>query len=281
MGKISSNQYDKQKNILISGAAGMLGSALIPQLTKMNCKVYATDINTENHYIEYLDVRDFPSVKSCFTTIRPFVVYHLAAETDLEKCETNPDHAYETNTLGTQNVCIAAKNTGATVVYISTAGVFDGSKLEPYTEFDKVNPINTYGKSKYQGEKIVESLMMKYFIVRAGWMIGGGIKDKKFVAKIMKQLNNGIKKLYIVNDKFGTPTYVVDFAMFLSFLSQTEYYGLYHAACTGVGSRLDVAAKILQYLNRTDVDLVPVSSEYFIKTYPTPRGLDRKCCKII
>ena len=90
--------------------------------------------------------------------MRPGLVFHLAAETDLEICEANPDHAYLTNTLGTQNMCLAARRIGATLIYISTAGVFDGEKKTPYIEFDAPNPLNIYGKSKLEGEKIVEKM---------------------------------------------------------------------------------------------------------------------------
>ncbi len=156
------------------------------------------------------------------------------------------------------------------MVYISTIGVFYGDKNEPYTEFDKPNPINTYGKSKLEGEKIVQSLLNRYYIVRAGWMVGGGPKrDKKFVAKIIRQINEK-KVIRAVNDKIGSPTYTVDFSRCLADIIETGYFGLYHCTNKGYGSRFDVAKKIVSILSRSDVTIEPVCSAYF--PLPAPRA---------
>ena len=97
-------------------------------------------------------------------------------------------------------------------VYISTAGIFDGKK-EFYNDFDKPNPINIYGKSKYNGELYVQKHVSKHYIFRAGWMMGAGPnKDKKFINKIYKQIKKGQKEIFIVDDKIGSPTYTVDFS---------------------------------------------------------------------
>ena len=149
------------------------------------------------------------------------------------------------------------------MVYISTIGVFYGDKPEPYTEFDVPNPINVYGRSKLEGEKIVQSLLNKYYIVRAGWMVGGGPKrDKKFVGKIIKKINE-TTVLKAVNDKVGSPTCTVDFSKCLTDLIETGYYGLYHCTNKGYGSRFDIAKKIVDFLGRSDVTVEPVSSAYF------------------
>lgn len=264
-------KQSSEKSCVVTGAAGMLGSALIPALRQAGYEVYATDIVKDNNTVDLLDVRNYDSISNYFHEIKPKFVFHLAAETDVDKCELSPDHAFMTNALGTQNVCLATRDIGATMIYISTAGVFDGEKSGYYNEFDKPNPINIYGKTKYEGEIFVEKLCGRYFIVRAGWMIGGGEKDKKFTAKIIKQLKDGVEELYVVNDKFGTPTYNVDFSRVLCWLAQTNWYGVYHAACTGTGSRLDVAREILKFLDRNDVKLIPVTSDFFQNSYPAPR----------
>ncbi|MEM3434011.1 MAG: dTDP-4-dehydrorhamnose reductase [Candidatus Methanomethyliaceae archaeon] len=267
----SSKRREAERRCVVTGAAGMLGTALVPALRELGFRVYATDIVVDRPDIDPLDVRDLDALDAYFRKTAPMIVFHLAAETDVDKCELDPDHAFLTNVIGTQNVCIAARRVNATVFYISTAGVFDGMKSEPYTEFDEPNPINVYGKTKFEAEKIVKDLCQRYFIVRAGWMIGGGRKDKKFVAKILMQLRKGARILYVVNDKFGTPTYTVDFSRVICKLAETDWYGLYHAACTGEGSRLDVAREILSFLGRDDVELVPVPSEFFRNSYPAPR----------
>lgn len=257
--------------VLVTGAAGMLGSSLIPALEREGYKVYPTDINITDKGIEYLDVRYFDEVNVCMKKLKPEIVMHLAAETDVDLCEAEPEHAYFTNTVGTENVAWVCKENGRKMVYISTAGVFDGKKNGKYTELDPAYPINVYGKTKLEGEEIVKRLLTKYFIVRAGWMVGGGYKDKKFVAKILKQIKEGNKKIYAVNDKWGTPTYTPAFSSNLLRLIQTDYYGLYHMACTGIGTRYDVAKKILEILGRKDIELIQVDSGFFIKDYPAPR----------
>ncbi|MCW4003148.1 MAG: dTDP-4-dehydrorhamnose reductase [Candidatus Bathyarchaeota archaeon] len=248
--------------MLLSGAAGMLGSALCPTLMKRKHEVFATDLAPTNE-TKFLDVRSFKQVEEMVRSVKPDIVMHLAAETDVDKCEIEPDHAFLTNTIGTQNVSIVCQKYNVIMVYISTIGVFYGDKIEPYTEFDTPNPINIYGQSKLEGEKIVQSLLNRYYIVRAGWMVGGGPeRDKKFIGKMIRQMDNG-KTLKAVNDKIGSPTYTVDFSKCLADLIETDYFGLYHCTNKGYCSRFDVAKKIVEIFGRTDVTVEAVSSAYF------------------
>ena len=238
--------------VLITGAAGMLGSAMVPAFIAGGHEVTASDLvprDIDGVALQHLDVRDGAAVRAAISATSPDVVLHLAAETDLETCQSDPDGAYRTNTVGTQLVALAARDAGATLVYISTAGVFDGTKTDgPYTEFDAPRPINVYGDSKYQGELIVMRTTPRYFVVRAGWMIGGGDRDHKFVAKVLSQLREGRRTIHAVTDKLGTPTYTVDFAMNLLALLETDLHGLYHMACRGEGSRFDVAKELVRLL---------------------------------
>jgi dTDP-4-dehydrorhamnose reductase len=249
--------------VLVTGADGMLGSALCPTLAKRGYTVIATDLLPSNEESKHLDVRNFDHVKEMVEKVKPNMVMHLAAETDVDKCEVEPDHAFLTNTIGTQNVALVCQKRNIELVYISTLGVFYGDKPEPYTEFDEPNPINVYGRSKLEGEKIVQTLLKKFYTVRAGWMVGGGPKkDKKFVGKIIRQINE-TPTLKAVNDKIGSPTYTYDFSRCLADLIETGFYGLYHCTNKGVGSRFDVAKKIVEFMGRTDVAVEPVSSAYF------------------
>ena len=249
--------------ILVTGANGMLGSALCPALTQRGHEVFATDLASSYEEIKYLDVRDYKQIEEIVGKVQPDMVMHLAAETDVDKCEIEPDHAFLTNTIGTQNVSLVCQRRSIRMVYISTIGVFYGDKPEPYSEFDNPNPINVYGRSKLEGEKIVQSLLERYYIIRAGWMVGGGPKkDKKFVGKIIKRINE-TKVLKAVNDKIGSPTYTFDFSRCLIDLIETGYYGLYHCTNKGYASRFDVAKKIVDFLGRSDISVEPVSSAYF------------------
>jgi dTDP-4-dehydrorhamnose reductase len=258
---------------LITGGAGMLGTSLEATLKRMGCDCTTSDIREDSPPgVQYVDVRDKDGISKIIRETKPEVVYHLAAETDLEHCENFPDEAYRTNVVGTQNVVLAARESDAVVVYVSTAGVFDGTKPTPYTEFDQPHPINVYGSSKYQGELIVQGLTARYFIVRAGWMIGGGPKkDHKFVSKIVNQIREGRKEIACVTDKTGTPTYAPFFSDALYNLVLSGDFGVYHLVCKGVTTRLGVAKEILEILRRDDIILRPVDSSYFAKEFPTPR----------
>jgi dTDP-4-dehydrorhamnose reductase len=260
--------------VLITGSAGMLGAAVYPALVRAGHEVRATDLaprSEDGLPMTTLDVRDLGAVRREIESFRPDLVAHLAAETDLETCELDPDHAYRTNTLGTQHVAAVAEQADAMLVYISTAGVFDGEKTTgPYTEFDQPRPINVYGASKYQGERVAADLSSRFYIVRAGWMVGGGPRDHKFVAKVLEQLADGAHVIHAVDDKLGTPTYTEDFAVNLLKLIDEPRYGLYHMTCRGQGSRLDVAREIVAWSGR-DVEVVPVASSHFAATYFAPR----------
>ncbi len=217
-----------------------------------------------------LDVCEPQAVKAMVSSVKPDVVLHLAAATDVDRCEQEPDWAYRTNAIGTQNVALACLGEGATLVYISTAGVFWGDKAEPYIEFDAPHPANVYGQSKLAGEQIVTSLLQRCYVVRAGWMIGGGEKDKKFIGKIARLIGEGKNPLQVVNDKWGSPTYAKDLLSGIRRLLQTGYYGLYHMVNTGCCSRYEVALAIREALQRPEVTIVPVSSDHF--PLPAPRA---------
>ena len=266
--------------VLVTGAAGMLGSSLVPELARAGYAVVATDVDTvvarpwgtRGPTLCDLDVRVAGDVFDAFDEIGPDLVVHLAAETSLEECEREPEAAAATNAIGTQNVALAAQRADVPIAYVSTAGVFDGQKPAPYDEFDEAHPINRYGATKLAGERIVQQLCDRHYIARAGWMLGGGrAKDHKFVSLMLDQLERGRTRLYAVGDRLGTPTYALDFSRCFVNLLDSGLYGLYHMSGRGIASRYDVAAKILEILGRTDVELVQVSSAYFEKEYFAPR----------
>lgn len=257
--------------ILVTGADGMLGSSLCPVLKSAGHKVYPSDINVSENQMLLLNVCNFDEVKTLVKKIRPEIILHLAAETDVDKCQTQKEHAYKVNTLGTENIALVCQSLDMSMVYISTASVFDGQKEEPYTEFDQPDPINTYARTKWEGEKVVQSLLRKYYIVRAGWMIGGYEKDKKFVAKIIKLLETK-NEISVVTDKFGTPTFTDDLSRGIARLISTGRYGLYHIGNTGGCSRYDLAKKIAEFMGKQNVHIKPVTSGDFPLLAPRPRS---------
>lgn len=260
------------KRILITGCGGMLGDALFPIIKSNFTHVLATDIDVNTNWLEKLDVRDKNQCQKIMSSFSPDIVIHLAALTDLEFCEKKPQEAYTTNTLGTENMAMVTEYSKSTFVYISTAGIFDGKK-EFYNDFDKPNPINIYGKSKYNGELYVQKHVSKHYIFRAGWMMGAGPnKDKKFINKIYKQIKRGQKEIFIVDDKIGSPTYTVDFSKSMLNVIKSGLFGLYNQVCKGNCSRFDVANAFVKFLNIQDkVKITKVKSDYFQNEYFSPR----------
>lgn len=256
--------------VLVTGANGMLADALCPLLRENGFITYLTDINgVDEKEIFKMDIRNKEEAIRIAGQFKPDIIMHLAAETDVDKCELNPKHAYESNTKGTENMVVVAETMDVPMVYISTGAVFDGEKSELYIETDSPNPISIYGKSKFEGERIITSRLNKYYIFRAGWMIGGYGKDKKFVAKIV-DLVKIKKEIPVVTDKFGSPTFTKDFSKGILSVISTGRYGCYHMVNEGRCSRFDIAKKIVKYMDREDVVIKPVTSEAF--PLPAPRG---------
>lgn len=267
---------DQDIRILITGCGGMLGDAFY-YYYEPHVNLLATDIDLNESWLEYLDVRDYAQYRKRALDFNPHIIIHLPALTDLEYCQRNIEEAYLTNTIAVENAVYIAKEIDATLVYIGTAGIFDGKK-EIYDDWDSPNPINVYGRSKYLGEIFVEKNLEKYFIFRAGWMMGGGQKkDKKFVNKIMKQIASGKTELNVVNDKLGTPTYTFDFAKNVFELLKTKFYGVYNMVCSDDCSRYDVSREIVNVLNVTDkIKINIVTSDYFVAEYFAPRPYSEK-----
>ncbi|MCC7126104.1 MAG: NAD(P)-dependent oxidoreductase [Acidobacteria bacterium] len=258
--------------VLITGSGGMLGNAIYPYFLKRCATVMATDKVLTESWLSELDVRDETRVRQLVTEFRPDLILHLAAETDLEFCETHADVADEVNSVSTRRIAELARDQGSTLVYISTAGVFDGGKSECYTEDDPARPIMVYGQSKFDGEEHVRAVGGACYVVRAGWMVGGGpAKDHKFVSKILQQIADGRRVLHAVDDRWGTPTYTHDFANNLFRLLDTERYGTYHMVCEGSGTRYDVAQEIVTACGRDDIGIERVGSDYFAAEYFAPR----------
>ncbi len=256
-----------KKKIYIAGCGGMLGEAFYRQY-KDDYILKCTDKDVNEVWLTYLDFRDFDAYKKDVTDFKPDYLFHLGAYTDLEFCELNADETYNTNTLTVENAVYIANDLDIPLLYISTAGIFDGKK-DIYDDWDQPNPLGVYARAKYMGERFVVENAKRFLVCRAGWMMGAGPgKDKKFIQKLMKQLKEGKKELFIVDDKDGTPTYTHDFAKNVKALVQKEYWGLYNMVCGGQTSRYEVAQELLKILKLTDkVKITPVNSDYFKDIY--------------
>jgi dTDP-4-dehydrorhamnose reductase len=269
----------KSDRVVITGCGGMLGDAVYAEFKDI-CQVYASDRDLNVPWLELLDVSKPKDVAKYLDRVKPNYIVHLAALTDMEYCELHPDEAYAINTGGVENVAGYARTHNIALLYISTAGVFDGEKDE-YYEHDTPNPLSVYGKSKYGGE-LVAKTVPKSIIIRAGWMMGSGPKkDKKFINKIIKQLRAGVKELAVVNDKFGTPCHTYDLAQSIRYLLDHDQYGIYHGACDGGGNRADVAREILKHFKLEDkIKIREVDSDYFKENYFATRPRSEKLINV-
>ena len=264
----------KYKKIFIAGANGMLGTTLQNIVDTKDFLLTDKEIS-EN--ISWCDIRDLKYTTDLIKKYQPDIILNFAALVDLEYCEKNQDDCYSTNTIAAVNLFNLAKDLNIPYVFISTAGIF-GNDKEFYTEEDQPYPLSAYGKSKYFTEQLLlNQNYPKYWIFRAGWMMGGGPeKDKKFVNKIMKQVNSGVKELFVVDDKLGVPTYTKDFASsILKHIEEELPYGLYNMVSQGEASRYETAIAINEYLN-LGLTINKVDSNYFNTEYFAPRPYSEK-----
>ena len=259
------------KRAYIAGCGGMLGKAFYEEFGR-GFDLRCSDIDVNETWLSYLDFRDFDAYRDDVRAFAPDCLFHLGALTDLEYCETHPDDTYASNALAVENAVYIANELSIPLLYIGTAGIFDGRE-DTYDDWDAPNPLGVYARAKYAGEVFVVQHAREYLICRAGWMMGGGpAKDKKFVQKLMSQLRDGATELSVVDDKLGTPTYTRDFARNVRLLLERRWWGLYNMVCQGATSRLEVAQALVEELGlRESVRVLPVTSDRFAETYFAPR----------
>jgi len=230
--------------IAITGGHGQLGRALarralghdVVALTRS-----AADVRT-------LDVRD------ALADLQPDVVINAAAMTDVDGCEAQPEAAFAVNALGARNVALGAALCRAALVQVSTDYVYDGTKGEPYWEFDPPCPVSVYGASKLAGERLAVAVCQRVYVVRAAWLYGIG--GRSFVTRILR-LAAERPALSVVDNEFGSPTFCDDLADALLELVVTGAYGTYHLAGEGACSRFEFARAILDGAGRAGFDLTP------------------------
>jgi dTDP-4-dehydrorhamnose reductase len=259
------------KKIYLAGSGGMLGQAF-HEVFGSDYQLRCTDKDVNEPWLDLLDFRDLDGYRKDVEAFRPDYLFHLGAHTDLEYCEQHVEDTYLTNTTSVENAVWIANRLDIPLLYISTAGIVDGSK-DSFDDWDLPNPLGHYARSKYAGELYVTQNARRHLVCRAGWMMGGGPrKDKKFVQKIMKQLKSGKTELNVVRDKLGTPTYTMDFAANVKALVEAEYWGLYNMVCEGVTSRLEVAHELVDAVGMKDrVRINEVDSDFFKAEFFAPR----------
>ena len=243
--------------ILITGAYGMLGSDLRETLKDHELLITGSkdlDITDENKVMNYILEKS------------PEIVINAAAYTAVDNCETDYENAYSVNAIGPKNLAKACNKINIPLIHISTDYVFDGNKRTPLTEEDNLGPKTVYGKTKLEGEKLVQENAKKYFILRTAWLYG--IHGKNFV-QTMLNLSKKNSELKVVNDQIGSPTYSKDLAIAISELLNSDKYGIYHVTNKGEISWYDFSKKIFE-LSNIKVNVKPVSTEEFPRPAPRP-----------
>lgn len=248
--------------ILITGANGQLGRELNRLLAKdKGVTILNTGITPDAGNIISMDITDFNQTLDVVLDFNPDYIINCAAFTAVNLCESEKEKAYQINGIGAKNLSIVSKEISAVLVQISTDYVFDGSSREPYTEESAVNPQSVYGKTKLAGEKFVEEICDKYFIIRTAWLYGEG---SNFV-NTMLDLSKTQEEVRVVSDQFGTPTSTRELAKMILYLMGTDHYGLYHGTCEGSTCWADFAKEIFRQSGK-NTKVIPVTT----KEYPTP-----------
>lgn len=230
----------------------------------------------KDHDVILTDKRSFDvtkkyKIKRYISKVKPDYIFHFAALTNVDFCEENKNTAKKINAFGTKNIADVCKLYSILLVYISTSAVFKGDTppLDGYSEDDAPDPANYYGQTKLLGEQAIKNTLKEYIIIRAGWMIGGAKKEKKFLSYITNEIKQA-KTIYAVDDKFGTITYAKDLLVFIRKLLLNKKFGLFHYGSKGICSRYEIAKVVRNIVNK-NAKIKPVSSEKFSKRFPAPR----------
>lgn len=238
--------------VFVTGASGQLGYDVAELLKAKRMEYMAVSRGS-------MDITDKLQVRRVIKDYKPDCVIHCAAYTSVDNAENDRDNCYKVNVLGTRYIADVCRELNAKMVYISTDYVFDGESNEPYSIEDVPNPINYYGLTKYQGELEVQQSLEKYYIVRTSWVFGEN--GNNFV-KTMLGLGMSKKKISVVADQVGSPTYTHDLAKILIDLIKTEGYGVHHISNSGYCTWYEFAEEIFKQ-SGLNIKLIPVyTSDY-------------------
>ena len=248
--------------VMVTGAEGMLGLCVLELLSKKRINAIPIDFKSQHGAIN----ADICNAEQMFSTIektKPDFIIHTAAQTNVDLISRDKSRGYKVNSWGTNVLAAAAANFDIPIIYISTDYVFDGTRTEPYNEFNTPRPINEYGRSKLEGEKVIRDLCKKFFIVRTSGLFAP--HGKNFPLTIMENARK-LKELKVVSDQVFSPTYAYDLAEYLISLLDSKIYGVYHFCNSGQCSWYEFAKYILETAGIKDCKLHPITS----REYPTP-----------
>jgi dTDP-4-dehydrorhamnose reductase len=254
--------------LLVTGAGGLVGRALVQHCTARGDEVIAHDHAS-------LDISVDSLVITALERGRPEAVINCAAWTDVDGCELDPQRAFAANALGPANLASACSHIGASLVTISTDYVFDGAKKGFYTQRDDPRPLSVYGRVKLEGERRAQNVCARTTVVRSGWIFGAG--GKNFLSQVVELAERGVR-LKAIRDGYGTPTFVLDLAARLRELAQLDLPGIYHVVNEGDGTSYEGFVREALRLAGCDGAMVEsVTMESLHRPAPRPRNSRLRC----
>ena len=247
--------------VLVTGVGGQLGYDVVRELEARGHMAIGVNHQT-------MDITDAAVVDRVIRENAPDAVIHCAAYTAVDAAEDDEEQCSRVNVDGTRNIAEVCKSLDIKMIYISTDYVFSGQGERPWEPGDEREPQNVYGRTKCEGEFVVQNLLEKYFIVRVTWIYG--INGKNFV-KTMLKLSETHDTLRVVDDQIGSPTYTLDLAVLLANMVETEKYGIYHATNEGTCSWHEFACAIFEEAGLGEkITVLPVSSKEYGAKAPRP-----------
>ena len=254
--------------ILVSGANGLVGSALVRHCQRLGDEVLAYPRQT-------LNIVDADLVDKTITEQQPEVVINCAAWTDVDGCESDEARAFQVNSLGPEILARACKKIDAAFVTISTDYVFDGKKEGFYTQLDEPNPLSVYGVSKLEGEQRSRSVYPKTIVVRTGFVFGAG--GRNFLSTIISRARRG-ETLQAISNAHGTPTFAADLAARLRELGVRGTAEVFHVVNSGTGSTYEEFARLaLEIAGLGQTEVRPVTEESLKRPAPRPANSRLRC----
>ena len=255
-------------SIFILGGKGMLGSDLAKTCEQKGLNIKILDLPE-------FDITDYQQFEKTLESAQ--IIINCAAYTDVDGAESNLDLAYKVNAEAVGRLGVIARKLNLWILHISTDFVFSGDLDRPYIETDQANPINTYGKTKLDGEQLLAQSGCKYCILRIEWTYGSARKN--FVTKLIQRAKAG-DTLKVVDDQIGSPTATTEVAKVICALLNRKPQGIYHFAGAGYVSRFEMAQFIFNKLSM-DINLLPCkTSNYPNKVARRPLNSRFNCSKI-
>jgi len=254
------------KKLLLTGANGLLGQKLIQKLVeRAGIELYATgrgdNLNAQPSGYTYLDLdlTDFPKLESAIRKIKPDIIIHGAAMTNVDACELDPVACNLVNVEVTQRLSALCEEWNGFFIFVSTDFIFDGTS-GPYVETDTPKPISHYGHSKWNAEKLVEAAGHPWAIVRTVLLYGyvSGLSRSNIVLWVKKSLEQG-QKIRVVNDQVRTPTLAEDLADGIISIAMREKTGIFHISGAEQMRIIDIARQVAEFW-KLDASLIEEST---------------------